>query len=186
MTAKSGQEAVANARDYSTYDQGMCQKYVRGPCWEVGSLYGSAIEAWNGSTQKHKGDRNPPVGAPCYYQGGQYGHVVICVGGGRARSTDTTSAYQVGEQPLDWWERHWSYSYLGWTGDINAVDLPLGQEDDDVGYKDWSKEDKQALLRDVSEAVWTGYHTINAADDRYPGVVLAQTWQNVQDIEKKT
>jgi hypothetical protein len=37
---------------------------------------------------------------------------------------------------LDWPERAWGYRYLGWTGDINGVDLPLGGKDDDMPLSD--------------------------------------------------
>ena len=130
MTAASGDAAVANGRQYDTYDSGMCQKYVRGPCWEVGSLYGSAIDAWNGARHKHPGDRTPPMGAPVYYRGGSYGHAVICVGDGRIRSTDCTSRAQVNDAALSWPETAWGYEYLGWTEDINGVMLPIGDNED--------------------------------------------------------
>jgi len=133
MTAKSADEAVANGRAVDRYDPGMCQKYVRGPCWEVPSLYGSAIDAWNGARFKHPGDRTPPKGAPCYYRGGSYGHAVLSVGDGRIRSTDCTSTGNVSDAPLSWPEDHWGYDYLGWTEDINGVTLPIGgQEEDDM------------------------------------------------------
>lgn len=149
MTAGSGSEAVARGRGWSSYETGMCLKFVRGPCWDVGSLYGSAIEAWNGAREKHDGDRTPPVGAPCFYAGGQYGHAVIHVGNGRVRSTDTPGTGSVGEVPLDHFEKAWGYRYLGWTGDINSVDLPLsggtGEGLDDVGLQDeiaeWSPDE---------------------------------------------
>jgi hypothetical protein len=32
----------------------------------------------------------------------------------------------VSDTDLDWPVRNWGYVYLGWTGDINGVDLPLG------------------------------------------------------------
>lgn len=139
MVASGPGEAVENARDVHAYDVGMCQKYVRDPCWRVGSLYGSAIDAWNGARDKHSGDRNPPDGAPCYYRGGNYGHAVICVAKGTIRSTDAPSSGQVNDQDLAWPERAWGYEYLGWTGDINGVDLdlvPRGQEDDDMPLTD--------------------------------------------------
>lgn len=147
MTAESGNEAVANGRQHDSYDSGMCQKFVRGPCWEVGSLYGSAIEAWNGATEKHPGDRTPPVGAPVYYKGGQYGHAVIYVGNGRIRSTDCPSKGLVSDTDLDWPTRQWGYSYLGWTGDINGVDLPIG---DDMALSD---SDLDKIRKIVSEEV---------------------------------
>lgn len=155
MTADSANEAVSNGRAVKTYDQGMCQKYVRGPCWEVGSLYGSAIEAWNGAKLKHPGDRSPPKGAPLYYRGGQYGHAVLGVGGSTMRSTDCHSSGYVNDEAISWPENHWGYVYLGWTGDINGVTLPLGSGGgsgstdegglDDVGLQDeiteWSPDE---------------------------------------------
>jgi hypothetical protein len=143
VVASSGHAAHLNGDKVTTYDVGMCQKFVRDPCWRVGSLYGSAIDAWNGSTQKHKGDRNPPEGAPVYYSGGQYGHAVIAQGGGpRIRSTDAPSSGKVSDQDLDWPERHWGYKYLGWTGDINGVDLPLSGGGGSEGMDDVALDDK--------------------------------------------
>ena len=159
MVAGSGQEAVANARAIKSGYSGMCQKFTR-VSWEVGSLYGSAIDAWNGAKEKHPGDRTPPVGAPCYYRGGNYGHAVVSIGDGRIRSTDCYRGGQISEVPLSWPETSWGYEYLGWTGDINAVDLPLtdgGQrpepEEEDMPYTEWPKKDRQALCDDVVEAL---------------------------------
>lgn len=163
MTAKSAEEAVANGRAVKTYDVGMCQKFVRSPCWEVGSLYGSAIDAWHGAAEKHPGDRNPPNGAPCYYSGGAYGHAVISVGGGRIRSTDCQSATYVNDAALDWPERQWGYSYLGWTGDINGVDLPL-EGDEDMNLTDEN-------LRDIARYVWA--HKIGA-DEVGAGTIMVR------------
>lgn len=146
MTAGSGSEAVANGREYTRYEVGYCQKYVRGPCWEVGSLYGSAIEAWNGAREKHPGDRTPPVGAPVYYSGGSYGHVALYVGNGRIRSTDCPENGQVGETDLDWPTRRWGHTYLGWTGDINAVHLPLTDAPDPPAGDDTEEDDDMPFL----------------------------------------
>lgn len=130
MTAASGREALDNADSYGSYDQGMCLQWVRGPCWEIGSFYASAIDAWNGAHKKHPGDRDPPDGAPCFYRGGTYGHIVIyrTHGSGRIRSTDCTYATKVGDAALSWPETAWGDTYLGWTEDLNGVDLPLGTQ----------------------------------------------------------
>lgn len=122
MVADGPGEAVANANSYSTYAVGYCLQWVR-ICWEVGSLYGSAIDAWNGARYKHPGDRNPPKGAPLFYRGGQYGHIVIAKDDGM-RSTDCPSAGRVGNAALSWPETHWGQQYLGWTEDLNGVKLP--------------------------------------------------------------
>lgn len=135
MVASSAEQAIANGRQHSTYPAGYCQKFVRLECWGVGSLYGSAIEAWNGARDKHPGDRTPPAGAPCYYRGGQYGHAV-CFTYDAMRSTDCTSTGRVSEEDIGWPERAWGYEYLGWTGDINGVDLPLEQGEEDMPLSD--------------------------------------------------
>jgi hypothetical protein len=123
MVAQGPGEAVANANSYSSYDVGMCLKWVRGPDWEVGSLYGDAIDAWYGARYKHPGDRNPPKGAPCFYSGGPHGHIVIAKEEGM-RSTDCPSSGRVGDADLNWPEVNWGDSYLGWTEDLNGVRLP--------------------------------------------------------------
>ena len=176
MTASSGPQAVQNGRAVHRYDQGYCQKYVRDPCWRVGSLYGSAIEAWNGARDKHPGDRTPPEGAPCYYRGGSYGHAVISVGGGRIRSTDCTSATYVNNANLAWPERAWGYEYLGWTGDINGVVLPLAgtpEEEDDMPL---TKED----IDKIAQAVWAYMvpvygDNVPEGEEQKARVTLAQT-----------
>jgi hypothetical protein len=177
MTAKSADEAVSNGRSIDTYAVGMCQKYVRGPCWEVGSLYGSAIEAWNGAREKHHGDRNPPKGAPCYYSGGSYGHAVLSVGGGRIRSTDCTSATYVNDAALSWPEQAWGYQYLGWTGDINGVDLPLSGDDDMA----LSTDD----VNKVADAVWQRMiaNQTDAPDGRKAGPTLAGVYNHTLGID---
>lgn len=143
MTASSGKEAVANGHNVGSYDSGMCQKFVRDQCWRVGSLYGSAIEAWNGARYKHPGDRTPPVGAPTYYRGGSYGHAVIFCGPDHAgiRSTDCFSSGDVSDTQISWVENNWGYTYLGWTEDINGVRVitPDDGEDDEVKDEDIEK-----------------------------------------------
>lgn len=146
MTAKNADEAVANANRYTSYDVGMCLKWVRGPCWEIGSLYGSAIDAWHGAAHKHPGDRNPPKGAACFYSGGQYGHIVIWRGGDM-RSTDCTSSGRVGAAALNWPEVNWNDKYLGWTSDLNGVDLPIGSGTPDEGDDEMPQYDHAATSK---------------------------------------
>jgi hypothetical protein len=132
VTAASGKAAVTNADAWIGYDTGMCLQWVRGPCWGLGSLYGSAIEAWNGAKFKHPGDRNPPIGAPLFYSGGTYGHIVIAKPHAAGmRSTDCTSTGRVGDAAISWIEENWAgRTYLGWTEDLNGVRLPLTSDTD--------------------------------------------------------
>lgn len=132
MTAESAAQATTNGHAVTTYPVGYCQKFVRDQCWRVPSLYGSAIDAWNGARHKHPGDRNPPHGAPCYYRGGNYGHAVIYCKPGHAgiRSTDCPSSSRVTDTDIGWPERAWGYEYLGWTEDINGVVVIAGEDED--------------------------------------------------------
>jgi hypothetical protein len=147
VVAESGRAAVDNANGYTAYDVGMCLQWVRGPCWGIGAYFGSAIDAWHGARDRHPGDRHPPVGAALFYRGGNYGHVVIAKPNAAGmRSTDCRSAGVVGDEAIGWIEQHWGYEYLGWTGDLNGVDLPLGgAEDEEMELADkmdeWSPAD---------------------------------------------
>lgn len=182
MVASSGEQAVKNGRQVDRYDQGYCQKYVRDPCWRVPSLYGSAIDAWNGARYKHKGDRNPPEGAPCYYSGGQYGHAVISVGGGRIRSTDCTTATHVNDTDLGWPERAWGYKYLGWTEDINGVHLPLPNEEGDMPL---NEDDLSAIANRVNKVLGDFNSHGDPEEDRdgdYADQRLRQIENKVQQI----
>lgn len=190
MTARSARAAVKNARSVNEYPTGMCQQYVRLRCWEVPSLYASAIEAWNGARDKHPGDRTPPLGAPLYYEGGRYGHAVIYVGGANMRSTDCRSRGDVSDEAIRWVEVNWGYRYLGWTGDINGVTLPLdaddSQEGDDMTPQDWEKLQTMlnATVEQTVQKVWeekikvtkpgTGEDTEMRAEQ-----VIRETWQKV-------
>lgn len=133
MVAASGKAAVANAKATGSCEVGMCLKYVR-TWWEIGSLYPDAITAWREAKQKHPDDTSPPLGAPVFWQGGQHGHIAIYVGGPDMRSTDCTHSGDVSTAHGSWVRNQWGYDYLGWTGDLNGVDLPLdtGGGDEDV------------------------------------------------------
>jgi hypothetical protein len=179
MTARDADEAVANANARTSYDSGMCQQFVRGPCWEVAAVFGSAIEAWNGARHKHPGDRNPPKGAPCFYRGGNYGHVVIAKGDG-VRSTDTPSSGRVGDTALSHFEAAWNYTYLGWTSDLNGVDLPLGGGgDDEMNEDDWKR-----LRNIVRDEVWERKLDVDKPDGsptkKSAGQIIRETLQRVQ------
>ena len=144
MTTKNADAALANADSHTTYASGMCLQFVRGPCWGVGSFYVSAIDAWHGARHQHPGDRYPPQSAPLFFEGGQYGHAVIARGNDdRMRSTDCTSTGMVSNAAIGWIESHWGYRYLGWTEDLNGVDLPLEGSDMELTdpIAEWSPDD---------------------------------------------
>jgi hypothetical protein len=102
---------------------GYCLRQVR-EWWQISGKYGSAIAAWNNAKTKST-SRTPPTGAPVFWSGGQYGHVALSLGNGYVRSTDAAGRGLVGTRPIDWFEKNWGQKYLGWTGDLNDITLPL-------------------------------------------------------------
>lgn len=177
----TAEQAVKNANKTHQYPQGYCLMFVRDQCWQIGSLYGSAIEAWNGARHKHPGDRHPPLGAPCFYSGGRYGHIVIWNQRGPMRSTDCTEAGQVSDADLDWPVRVWGDTYLGWTEDLNGVQLPLdgGEE---MNEQDWERMEK--LVANEVEAAWQKHMKVtqpgtNEDTTKRREQVLRETWQKV-------
>lgn len=147
MVASSGKDAVANARAQGSCEPGMCLKTVR-QWWGIASLHPDAITAWREAADKHPGDKEPPLGAPIFWEGGQYGHVAIYVGGPDLRSTDCTTTGDVSDAHGSWVRNTWGYDYLGWTGDLNGVRLPLEDEDDDMP----SDEHIRRLVREAVQA----------------------------------
>ena len=190
MTAPSGQAALNNARQVNSYPPGYCLKYVRAEAWRVASLYGSAIDAWHGAVDRHPGDRTPPLGAPMFYSGGQYGHIVINTKANATtmRSTDCQTSGDVSETDIDWPVRNWGQTYLGWTGDLNGVDLPLGTEDD-MQQEDFERI--RDIVRDelnknnpeVVDKVWSEPRNATNPDgqtvEKSMASLVRQTWERV-------
>ena len=176
MTAATGREAIKNARRVDRYPQGYCLRFVR-EAWDVGALYASAIEAWGGAKFKHR-DRKVPLGAPVFYSGGRYGHIVVFVGKGDMRSTDCPTSGYVSEADLDWPVRNWGQTYLGWTEDLNGVHLPLREDDDEMNDSDWIR------MEELINQVWDEKMTVTqpgTGDDvqKARGQVLREVWQKV-------
>lgn len=193
MTAPSGQAALDNARQVQTYAVGYCLKYVRAEAWRVGSLYASAIDAWYGAIKRHPGDRHPPLGAPMFYAGGKYGHIVVCTKdhADGIRSTDCQTAGDVSEVATNWPVDHWGQQYLGWTEDLNGVDLPLDEEDE-MTPADWDK--LRSIVRDEvsrnngasTDSTWDERQTVtkpNGQDEtKAMRTLMRETWQRVAKL----
>lgn len=75
---------------------------------------------------KHAGDRNPPAGVPVSYGGGSRdnGHRAISLGNGMIRSTDAGGHGKVATVPLDWPEKAWGLTYLGWSDTCDGWLVP--------------------------------------------------------------
>lgn len=119
---RTGQDAINYARSRvgtTMSDSGLCLQFVR-ICFDVGSYYYSAIDAWNASPTKHPGDRNPPPAVPLFFSTpSQYDHVVFCCSPGEIVSTfneDIRSFSSISSI-----EANFNGHYLGWTEDLNRV-----------------------------------------------------------------
>jgi GH25 family lysozyme M1 (1,4-beta-N-acetylmuramidase) len=74
-------------------------------------------------------DRNPPRGKPVSYGGGSHdnGHRAISLGNGKIRTTDfrvVNGVGMMGTVDLDWPEKTWGLTYLGWSDTIDGELIP--------------------------------------------------------------
>lgn len=118
--------ALANcaheAHSGSAQWHGLCLKFAR-TMLGIGPRYSSAIAAWNGAAGHHHGDADPAGGVPVFWRVGRYGHVAISAGGGWCWSTDIKRRGQVDKVPIGYISKHWGAHYLGWSDQLNGVDL---------------------------------------------------------------
>lgn len=113
-------------------DSGLCLQFVR-TCFDVGSYYASAIDAWNGSATKHPGDRNPPPAVPLFFSTpSQYDHVTFCCSASEIVTTFNDQIRRYTGNAISGIERDFNATYLGWTEDINRVTVwtPTPPEED--------------------------------------------------------
>jgi len=109
--------------------QGRCHATCQN-AWGLPVKYASAIDAWNNIPAKarHTDPTKAPIGAPHFFSGGQYGHVVLQSGKkGIVIGTDAPANDFVGEVPLTWFATHWGKKYLGWASVYNDTVLQLDE-----------------------------------------------------------
>lgn len=145
---RTGQDAIDYARGRvggTMPAAGYCLQFVR-QCFDIGSYYASAIDAWNGSGTQHPGDRNPPPAVPLFFRTpSQYDHVVFCCSPGEIVTTFNEDIKAYYGDAISGIERDFDGQYLGWTEDLNGVTVwsgsapppepepvPIVLEDDDT------------------------------------------------------
>ncbi len=124
---RNAEEAARFFKEKTTNRVGMCLWHVQ-DAFLSPHMYRNAISQWHAANDKHPGDRTPKYGAPVYFAGGQHGHVAMYVGNGKVRSTDAGGAGKMATVTIDWFQRHWGYHYLGWTGDIGGQKIDFDEK----------------------------------------------------------
>jgi hypothetical protein len=107
--------------------QGRCHATCQN-AWGLPVKYASALDAWNHVPAKARNTdpSKAPIGAPHFFDGGLYGHVVLQSGKkGIVIGTDAPTNNYVGEVPLEFFEKNWGKKYLGWASVYNDVQLQL-------------------------------------------------------------
>ena len=132
---KNGKEAADYMKGLAANNAAGVKGYCLRTCrlaWGLAPDQPSAILEWESIPSKYK-NKNPltaPVGAPHFWRGGKYGHVAIqAEHEGYVWSTDAPTRDRVGLVDLEWFKKKWrSYTYLGWSSQLQNKVLPLGQE----------------------------------------------------------
>jgi len=124
VTAASGSAAAANALNINQGYSGKCLQFVR-TVWDVSAKYATAKAAWDHAGLRHPDLSNAPIGAPVFFSHPKVaaGHVALYLGNGKIRSTNSATG-RVSTYPISTWTG-WGYSLLGWTEDLNGVELPI-------------------------------------------------------------
>jgi hypothetical protein len=126
-----------------------------------------------------------------FYSGGTYGHIVVTGDDDQdddIRGTDMPHSGQVSDGDMDWPVQNWGQTYLGWTEDLNGVDLPLGK-DDEMTPDDWDKL-RKIVGEEVAKAqpagvdkTWDEPFTVTKPDgketEKSARQVVRETWQRV-------
>lgn len=150
----SREQVARNASQVKTYDVGMCARFSR-ECAGFGALGdfdndgdADAVDMWKASTNRHEGDRNPPLGVFVFWSGGSkgHGHAAISLGNGQVRSTDRPLSGLVGTVPLGSIGPAWGMTYLGWTDE--PYGNPIRSElDERLGSQIDKWREKRAMLK---------------------------------------
>lgn len=145
---------AAEATNHNTV--GFCQAVTRG--WydapSVGDFDGDgaadAEDGWKSEPLRARhSTRNPPRGVPVTYLGGSNdnGHRAISLGNGKIRSTDAGGDGNVATVDLDWPEKNFGVTYVGWSETMDGIDIPLPPKPDPVPLAPTRVSAARVLLR---------------------------------------
>jgi hypothetical protein len=140
-----------------------CLVFVRS-AWDLPAQDGSAQLEWNSikMIDRHS-DKQPPIGAPCFWKGpSPEGHVAIVIeyrdGVPFIASNDIVKKDRIDLVPLSRITQDWSHaSWLGWTEVLQGHDLPIGSDNSGrLGFRQGRKvfSSKMKLGLTDSDSVW--------------------------------
>lgn len=122
-------EAVRAAqaeRAHPTHDlTAMCLHFVRADCYQAPYAGPDATACWYGSSIRHVGEQDPPIGSPVLWGGGSHGHghIAVYAGSGYIYSTDAVRRGKVDLVRLTSITRSWGLPYFGAVGDLGGVTI---------------------------------------------------------------
>jgi carbohydrate-selective porin OprB len=131
LSKLTGLQAYSNMKRLMVNHKSGVQGYCHRTCqnaWGLPVKYSSAIDAWNHIPAKHRHTdlSKAPIGAPIFFDGGHYGHVVLQSDKkGIVIGTDAPANNYVGEVAVTWFAKHWGKKVLGWASMYNDVELQL-------------------------------------------------------------
>lgn len=103
----------------------LCLAFVR-QAYGLPAVYPSARSAWEHAERRHAtaDPADVPRGAPAFFRGGEFWHVVLPVGEGLCLSNDVRRRGRIDVVSLDQITKAWGYPLIGWTEDLNGHALP--------------------------------------------------------------
>ena len=124
-------QAVAKSKTITSGYKGLCLVFVR-TCYNIDAKYPSAMDAWKAAKHRHTG--TAPVGAPVFFStpATKYGHVALYLGDGKYRTNYSAKGTVVTatlDDPV-----FKGMKRLGWSEDLNGVDLKLNEPETGGGY----------------------------------------------------
>jgi hypothetical protein len=146
---RTGQAAIDAANAHVGIDMaaaGYCLQFTR-ECFEVGSYYYSAADAWAGARVRHPGDRNPPPAVPVFFAtSSPYDHVCIRTEGATCVSTFNEEVRKFAD--IADIERQFGGTYLGWSEDLNGVTVYAATPDEGDDWLSYlSYEEQRRVLQ---------------------------------------
>lgn len=123
--------AVAWMRDQhergATGWRGWCLRASR-TAWGLPGGWNSANDWWAAvpAAHRHSWSTAPPLGAPVFFAGGNWGHIGLSDGRGGLWHTDGPTADRIGHTSINWPRDRWGFRNGGWASWLNGRALPVG------------------------------------------------------------